>query len=77
MIIRSVIEKELNAALTAQRNAALREAAEVISKKRDAYVSEHGIYDLETGTTEFPGNCLETVNEWDELTEAILALIKE
>ena len=53
----------------------LREAAQVISKRRDDYISEFGSYDPSTGETEYPGTGDESVEEWSELEEMILALI--
>ena len=61
----------------ATREAALREAAKFIAKRRDGYIKDHGSYDYSTGVTEFPGNGEEAVQEWDELEDAILAMIKE
>lgn len=55
-------------------DAGLRAAIKFIEKRRDDYVAEHGIYDPETGATEFPGNGDETVAEWDELVEELQAL---
>lgn len=56
------------------REAAIREAAQIVAKRRDEYVQEHGSYDPSTGVTEFPGDGEELVLEWDEIEEAILAL---
>ena len=52
-----------------------REAAQAISKRRDDYISEFGSYDPSTGETEYPGTGDESVEEWSELEEMILALI--
>lgn len=57
------------------REAAIREAAKIVAKRRDEYVREHGMTDPETGTVEFPGNGEEWVGEWEEIEEAILAAV--
>ncbi|UZJ58582.1 hypothetical protein OKW98_18570 [Pseudomonas sp. KU26590] len=46
-------------------------AAKLIDNRIAEYVSEHGIYDHDTGTTEFPGNGDEMVEEWDGLASSI------
>lgn len=61
----------------AGRAAALREAARLVSARCDAYVAEHGSYDYSTGTTEYPGDGAEWVEEWTDIESAILALIKK
>ena len=59
------------------REAALREAARLVSARCDAYVAEHGSYDYSTGTTEYPGDGAEWVEEWTDIESAILALISK
>ena len=59
------------------REAAIREAAQIVSKRRDQYVQEHGSYDPSTGVTEFPGYGEELVLEWDEIEEEILAALRQ
>lgn len=46
-------------------------AAKLIDNRIAEYVSEHGIYDQETGFTDFPGNGGEMVEEWDGLASRI------
>lgn len=46
-------------------------AAKLIDNRIAGYVSEHGIYDQETGFTDFPGNGDEMVEEWDGLAASI------
>jgi hypothetical protein len=52
----------------------LTKAIAFVRKRLDDYVSEHGMYDPETGATEFPGNGDETVYEWEEIIEGLEAL---
>ena len=59
------------------REVAIREAAQIVAKRRDEYVREHGMTDPETGTVEFPGNGEEWVGEWEEIEEAILAALHQ
>lgn len=49
-------------------------AARFVRQRLDDYVSEHGMYDPETGATEFPGNGDETVCEWEEIIEGLESL---
>lgn len=46
-------------------------AAKLIDNRIAEYVSERGIYDHETGFTDFPGNGGEMVEEWDCLASSI------
>ena len=59
------------------REAAIREAAKIVAKRRDEYVQEHGSYDPSTGVTEFPGYGEEMVLEWDDIEETILAALRQ
>ena len=52
----------------------LAKAIAFVRKRRDDYVTEHGSYDRETGTTEFPGNGDEYVGELEEIIEGLKAL---
>ena len=52
----------------------LKAAVKFVRKRLDDYVAEHGMYDPETGATEFPGNGDETVCEWEEIIEGLEAL---
>ena len=49
-------------------------AAKLIDLRISEYVSEHGIYDDDTGFTDFPGNGGEMVEEWDGLASSIRGL---
>lgn len=57
------------------RAEALREAARVVMKRADDYHDEHGSYDYSTDVTEYLGNGSEWMEEWEEISSAILALI--
>jgi len=46
-------------------------AANLIESRIAEYVREHGIYDQETGFTDFPGNGAELIEEWDGLASSI------
>lgn len=52
----------------------LTKAIAFVRKRLDDYVAEHGMYDPETGATEFPGNGDETVCEWEEIIDGLEAL---
>lgn len=69
----SEMGEELDAA--AIRRLALEEAARWVDSRRDDYISDHGIYDPETGATEFPGDGEQYVGELEEIAEGIRALI--
>jgi len=49
-------------------------AAKYIDRRVNNYIDEHGIFDWETGATEFPGNGEEWVADQEETAEAIRAL---
>jgi len=49
-------------------------AAKYIDRRVNNYIDEHGIFDWETGVTEFPGNGEEWVGDQEETAEAIRAL---
>lgn len=49
-------------------------AAKLIDSRIGEYVKEHGIYDHDTGFTDFPGNGEELVEEWDCLASSIRGL---
>lgn len=56
---------------------ALKAAAKILRERIESYVEDHGILDLETGVTEFPGNGEDFVSVWEEIEEEILALTSE
>lgn len=56
------------------RGQALEEAAKWVDQRLADYVSDHGVYDPETGATEFPGNGEEYCGELEEISEGIRAL---
>lgn len=49
-------------------------ALKFVEDRRDAYIEEHGSYDLETGATEFPSGGDEYVGELEEIIDGIKAL---
>lgn len=67
----------LDRRLREARAQGMREAARIIQTRADEYTIEHGAYDGDTGVTEYPGNGDEWVEEWAELSEAILARAAE
>ncbi|QCP84366.1 hypothetical protein EYE35_01345 [Cereibacter sphaeroides] len=71
------LSPDATAAIAEVRRAERERCAELIDKRREAYQAEHGIYDLETGATEYPGNGDEWVQEWHELAEAIRTPIEK
>lgn len=49
-------------------------AAKLIELRMGEYINDHGIYDDETGSTDFPGNGAEMVEEWDCLASSIRSM---
>lgn len=49
------------------------DAIQFIEKRRDDYVRDYGIYDPETGQTEFPSNGNEYVGELEEIIDGLRA----
>ena len=49
-------------------------AAKFVEARRDAYITEHGHEDPDTGSLEFPGDGAEYVQELTEVAEGIRAL---
>ena len=56
---------------------ALKAAAKILRQRIENYIEDHGIFDMETGATEFPGNGEDFVSDWEEIEEEILALTSE
>jgi hypothetical protein len=54
---------------------ALEEAAKVLDRRVENYIKDHGIFDTETGATEFLGNGEDFVSDWEEIAEEIRSLI--
>lgn len=73
--------KTLDERLTAaeRRNAdceakGIERAAKLVQERLDEYVRDHGVYDSDTGTLEFPGDGAEYVEELDCIASFIRAL---
>lgn len=73
--LRDVFRAILPGIVAQVRREAIEECANVVKKRAEDYHEEHGIYDPETGAWEYPGNGAETMGEWDEIEEAIRALL--
>jgi hypothetical protein len=46
-----------------------------LNKKHTAYHAEHGSQEPDTGAWNYPGDGAESMADWEETEEAILALI--
>ncbi len=72
-----VDEKGLKQIQQDSRESAFRKAAKLIHDKIEAYQNEHGIFDHETGQTEYPKGGDEYLSELIEQEESILSLIEK
>jgi hypothetical protein len=72
--IRPAATAALQRALREAGNEGLERAAKFVDKRAQTYHDEHGIYDYSTDVTEYPGTGSESMEEWEEIAEAIRAL---